>query len=132
MLENSIKAIFATVGACLSILLGGIDKVIVALIFCVALDYVTGIIKAIYQKKLNSEIGFKGIAKKIFIFIVVSVAVTIDNYIIGSGDVLRSATCFFYIANEAISILENAAACDVKLPTKLINILEQLKEEENI
>ena len=113
-------------GMCAGIL-GGFDSIIAALISLIALDYLTGIIKAISQKKLSSEIGFKGIAKKIFIFLIVALACLVQD-IIGDSIPVREIVIMFYIANEGISIIENGAEV-IPVPKKLKNILLQLRDK---
>ena len=99
-----------------------------ALIAFVVIDYITGVFCAIADKKLSSEIGFKGICKKVLIFILVGVGNIIDTRIIGSGSVLRTAVIFFYISNEGVSLLENSAHLGLPIPQKLKDILEQLHD----
>lgn len=113
-------------GMCAGIL-GGFDSIIAALISLIALDYLTGIIKAISQKKLSSEIGFKGIAKKIFIFIIVALACLVQD-IIGDSIPVREIVIMFYIANEGISIIENGAEV-IPIPKKMKDILLQLRDK---
>ena len=114
-------------GMCAGIL-GGFDRIIAVLLSLVVLDYLTGIIKAIFQKKLSSEIGFKGIAKKILILLIVALACAIQN-IIDSSIPAREIVIMFYIANEGLSILENCAEL-VPVPEKLKDILLQLRNEK--
>ena len=94
-------------------------------------DYISGVLVAISMKKLSSAVGFKGIAKKVFILILVAVGHILGVYVFGSGDVCRDTVIGFYLANEGISILENAAALGLPLPKKLIAILDQLKSKSN-
>ena len=114
-------------GMCAGIL-GGFDSIIAALISLIALDYLTGIIKAISQKKLSSEIGFKGIAKKILILLIFALACAIQN-IIDSSIPAREIVIMFYIANEGLSVLENCAEL-IPVPEKLKSILLQLRNDE--
>ncbi len=127
---DEIKAIFAALGAALGYVFGDWDGFILALIIFIVIDYVTGVICAVCNKQLSSEIGFKGILKKIFILLMVGVANILDG-IMGLGGIIRSAVIFFYIANEGISIVENAAVLGLPVPEKIKDILEQLKEEED-
>ena len=99
-----------------------------ALIAFVVADYVTGVMCAIVDKKLSSEVGFKGIFKKVLIFLLVGVANILDAQVIGAGCVLRSAVIFFYISNEGVSLLENAGHLGLPIPAKLKNVLEQLHD----
>ena len=114
-------------GMCAGIL-GGFDSIIAALISLIALDYLTGVVKAIYTKKLSSEIGFKGIAKKILILLIVALACAIQN-IIDSSIPAREIVIMFYIANEGLSVLENCAEL-IPVPEKLKSILLQLRNDE--
>ncbi len=127
---DEIKAISATLGAAIGYVFGDWDGFILALIVFTVIDYVTGVICAVCNKQLSSEIGFKGILKKIFILLMVGVANILDG-IMGLGGIIRSAVIFFYIANEGISIVENAAALGLPVPEKIKDILEQLKEEDD-
>lgn len=96
----------------------------------VVVDYITGLMAAAVEKKLSSEVGFKGIFKKVVIFSLVAVGHIVDTHIIGEGSVLRTAVIFFYLSNEGISILENAARTGLPIPGKLKAVLEQLREEK--
>lgn len=108
--------------------LGGADALLKALIIFMAIDYITGILASVINKKINSRIGFIGIMKKVLILLIVAVSVQLDN--IMNTTVVRSMTIFFYIANEGISILENTAKSGIKYPKKLIEILEQLNDNK--
>lgn len=110
---------------------GGLDGVVVALLIFVVVDYITGVLSAIYNKKLSSAVGFKGILKKVVILIVVSIGHMVDYYLLGDASMIRDACIFFYISNEGISILENVIAMGVSVPKTLRAVLEQLNEEEN-
>ena len=120
------QIILATVGGWLGYFLGGCDGLVYALILFVAADYVTGVMCAAVDKRLSSEIGFKGICKKVLIFVLVGLANILDVQIIGTGSVLRTAVIFFYISNEGVSLLENAAHLGLPVPEKLKDILQQL------
>ena len=100
------------------------------MIVFVVVDYITGLMAAFIQKKLSSETGFKGICKKVAIFCLVGVGHILDAQVIGSGSVLRTAVIFFYLSNEGISIIENVAVIGLPVPQKLIDVLEQLREEK--
>lgn len=130
-MNKIIEIISAVIGGLIGFLLGGLDGMLYALMAFMILDYLTGCMVAISTKTLSSEIGFKGISKKIIIIALVGVANIVDVQIIGQGTALRSATIFFYIANEGISILENAARLGLPFPRKLQQILKQLNEEDN-
>ena len=123
-----ISAIF---GGIIGFLLGGLDGMLYALMAFMILDYLTGCLVAISEKKLSSSVGFKGISKKILIIALVGVANIVDVQIIGQGTALRTATIFFYVANEGISILENAGKLGLPLPKKLQEMLKQLNSDDN-
>ena len=125
-LWNTMQIILAAVGGWLGYFLGGCDGLVYALILFVAADYVAGVMCAAVDKRLSSEIGFKGICKKVLIFVLVGLANILDVQIIGTGSVLRTAVIFFYISNEGVSLLENAAHLGLPVPEKLKNILQQL------
>lgn len=124
-----LQYVFAGIGGVMGWLLGGLDGFLYALLVFVVVDYLTGILAAIYERKLSSEIGFKGIAKKVVIFCLVAIGNIIDAYVIGEGSVIRTAVIFFYISNEGISIIENAARIGLPVPQKLKDVLEQLKSD---
>ena len=125
-LWNTMQIILAAVGGWLGYFLGGCDGLVYALLLFVAADYVTGVMCAVVDKRLSSEIGFKGICKKVLIFVLVGLANILDVQIIGTGSVLRTAVIFFYISNEGVSLLENAAHLGLPVPEKLKDILQQL------
>ena len=126
-LSNWTKLFCATVITLISQIFGGLDILFKTLIFCMAADYITGILCAVYEKKLNSKTGFKGIIKKTVILIITALAATAGRIADFNG--LRDMVIGFYIANESISILENAAKMDVPVVNKMKNILEQLKNK---
>ena len=123
---NTIQFIFAAVGGWLGYFLGGCDGLLIALVAFVVIDYITGIMCAAADKKLSSEVGFKGICRKVLIFLLVGIANILDVQVIGTGNILRTAVIFFYISNEGVSLLENAAHLGLPVPEKLKDILEQL------
>lgn len=125
---NTIQLIFSAIGGWLGWFLGGCDGLLYALIAFVVIDYITGVCCAAADHKLSSEVGFKGICKKVLIFILVAVGNIIDAQIIGSGSVVRTAVIFFYLSNEGISLLENSAHLGLPIPQKLKDILEQLHD----
>lgn len=125
-LWNTTQFIFAAVGGWLGWFLGGCDGLLYALIAFVVVDYITGVLCAILDKRLSSRVGFKGICKKVLIFALVGMGHTLDTHIIGTGSVLRTAVIFFYISNEGVSLLENATYLGLPVPQKLKLILEQL------
>ncbi len=124
-MKNFIEAAqyaFAALGGALGAVMGGFDGFLYALVVFV--------MAAAVEKKLSSEVGFKGIFKKVIIFSLVAVGHIVDTHIIGEGSVLRTAVIFFYLSNEGISILENAARTGLPIPGKLKAVLEQLREEK--
>jgi toxin secretion/phage lysis holin len=120
------RVCFSAIGGWLGYFMGGCDGLMVALIVFVVADYATGVMCAIVDKKLSSEAGFKGIFRKVMIFILVGMAHILDTQVIGAGSVLRSAVIFFYLSNEGVSLLENAAHLGLPIPEKLKETLEQL------
>ena len=125
---NMIQLLIATLGGWIGYFMGGCDGLIYALVAFVAVDYITGIMCAAADKKLSSEIGFKGICKKVLIFLLVGIANILDVQVIGTGCVVRTAVIFFYISNEGVSILENASHLGLPVPEKLKDILQQLHD----
>ena len=125
---NAIQFIFAAIGGWLGWFLGGCDGLLYALIAFVVVDYITGVMCAVVDKKLSSEVGFKGIFKKILIFLLVGIANLLDVNIIGNGSVLRTAAIFFYLSNEGVSLLENATHLGLPVPEKLKSVLQQLHD----
>lgn len=127
---NTIQIIATAVGGYIGWFLGGWDGFLYALVAFVAIDYLTGIMVAILEKRLSSEVGFRGIFKKVLIFSLVAVAHIIDAQVIQNGSAIRTAVIFFYLSNEGISILENTAKIGLPIPAKLKTVLEQLNKEE--
>ena len=125
---NVIQMVFTALGGWLGWFLGGHDGLLYALIAFVVIDYITGMMCAAIDKKLSSEVGFRGIFKKVLIFMLVGVGHIIDEQLIGNGSVLRTAVIFFYISNEGVSLLENSAHLGLPIPKKLKDVLEQLHE----
>ena len=125
---NTIQLIFAGLGGWLGYFLGGCDGLLYALLAFVVLDYITGIMCAVVDHQLSSEIGFRGIFKKVLIFALVGVGHILDTYVIGTGYILRTAVIFFYLSNEGISLLENAGHLGLPIPEKLKAVLEQLHD----
>ena len=124
-----IDSIAGAVGAVLGFMYGEVSGLFWALIAFMALDYVTGVIVAIIEKRLSSEVGFRGLAKKFLILVFVAVGHIVDTYILGGTPAAMSAVMLFYIANEGISIIENAAALGLPVPKKLTSIMEQIKNK---
>lgn len=125
---NSIQLIFTAIGGWLGYFLGGCDGLLYALVAFVVIDYITGVMCAINDKKLSSEVGFRGICRKVLIFLLVGIANVLDVQIIGTGSVMRTAVIFFYISNEGVSLLENAAHLGLPVPEKIKIVLEQLHD----
>lgn len=125
---NAAQFVFTAVGGWLGYFLGGCDGLLYALIAFVAIDYITGVMCAINDKALSSEVGFKGICRKVLIFLLVGIANILDLNVIGTGSVLRTAVIFFYISNEGVSLLENASHLGLPVPQKIKAVLEQLHD----
>ena len=125
---NIIQLIFTAVGGWLGYFLGGCDGLLVALVVFVTVDYLTGVMCAIEDKTLSSEVGFKGICRKVIIFMLVGIGHILDVNVIGTGSVLRTAIIFFYLSNEGVSLLENAGHLGIPIPEKLKDVLEQLHD----
>ena len=125
---NTIQLVFTGIGGWLGYFLGGWDGLLYALIAFVVIDYVTGVMCAISNHTLSSEVGFKGICRKVLIFLLVGIGSILDAHVIGSGSILRTAVIFFYISNEGVSILENAARLGLPVPEKIKVVLEQLHD----
>ena len=128
---TGIQVAFSAIGGMLGWFLGGMDGFLYALLAFVILDYITGVMVAAIQKKVSSEVGFKGICRKVLIFILIGMANIVDVQIIGNGSAIRTAVIFFYFSNEGISILENTAIIGLPVPQKLKDVLEQLKDHSD-
>ena len=128
-LLNFIKSYISIVLTSAIYLLGGLDIALKCLLLMIVFDYVTGIASAIYNKKINSKIGLKGIIKKFMYLVIVAVCVVIDK-LTGQEGVVRNLIIYFLVANDGISIIENMAKMNIPLPKKLISVLEQLKGED--
>ena len=128
---NSIQLVFAMIGGWLGYFLGGYDGLLYALIVFMVVDYITGVMCAIVDKKLSSAVGFKGICRKVLILMLVGIANLLDVQVIGTGSVLRTAVIFFYLSNEGVSLLENAAHLGLPIPEKLKAVLTQLHDKAN-
>lgn len=124
-----IDSIAGAVGAVLGFMYGEVTGLFWALIAFMALDYITGVVVAIIEKRLSSEVGFRGLAKKFLILVFVAVGHIADAYILGGTPAAKSAVMLFYIANEGISIIENAASLGLPVPKKLTSIMEQIKNK---
>ena len=125
---NATQFVFTAVGGWLCWYLGGCDGLLYALIAFVVADYITGVMCAIIDHKLSSEVGFKGIFRKVLIFMLVGAANILDVHVIGTGSVMRTAIVFFYISNEGVSLLENAGHLGLPIPEKLKAVLAQLHD----
>ena len=128
---NWIQIVFAAIGGGIGWFLGGADGFLYALIAFVVIDYITGVMCAIVDKKLSSEVGFKGIFKKVLIFTMVGIGNIIDVQVLGQAGVLRTAVIFFYLSNEGVSLMENAGHLGLPIPAKLKEVLEQLHDRSN-
>lgn len=127
-MKNLISNVFSVILTTIVYLLGGIDIAIQSLLIVIVIDYLTGIASAIYKKELSSKTGFKGIIKKFSYLLVVALSVVIDN-LLGQSGLIRSLVIYFFVANDGLSILENMAEMNIKLPQKLIDALEQIKKK---
>ena len=125
-----ISGIASAVGGAIAYMYGELDTVLICLFGCITLDYISGVIVACYQKKLSSEIGFKGLLKKAWILLIVGLAGLLDKSL-GFGSVARSMVCCFYICNEAISIVENGANLGIPFPKKLLDMILSAKRKND-
>ena len=125
---NMTQVVIAGIGGWLGWFLGGCDGLLYALIAFVVIDYITGVMCAVVDKNLSSEVGFRGIFKKVLIFLLVGIDHLLDAQVIGTGSVVRTAVIFFYISNEGVSLLENAGHLGLPIPSKIKVVLEQLHE----
>ncbi len=121
-----VQTAVAAIGGYLGYFVGGVDGLMTALIIFMVIDYITGIMCAIVDKKLSSAVGFKGICKKVLIMMLVGVAHIVDLHVVGTGEALRSAVICFYLSNEGVSVIENAGHLGLPIPEKLKGILAQL------
>lgn len=126
---REMQFIMSTIGGAIGWYLGGVDGFIYALIAFVVVDYVTGLMVAVLERKLSSHVGFRGIFRKMLIFIMVGIGNIIDINLLGNGSAVRTAVIFFYVSNEGISIVENAAQIGLPVPKKLLDVLEQIKSK---
>ena len=126
-----VQAAVAAIGGYLGYFVGGVDGLMTALLIFMVLDYITGLMCAIADKQLSSAVGFKGICKKVLILMLVGVAHIVDLHVVGTGDALRSAVVCFYLSNESVSMLENAAHLGLPIPEKLKSVLAQLHGRED-
>ena len=126
---NSIQFVFTVMGGWLGYFLGGYDGLLYALIVFMVADYITGVMCAISDTTLSSAVGFKGICRQVLILMLVGIANLLDVEVIGTGAVLRTAVIFFYLSNEGVSLLENAAHLGLPIPEKLKSVLAQLHKK---
>lgn len=126
---NVLSGIFAAIGLWLGLFIGPVNGLLIALIVFVITDYITGLASAIVRKELSSSVGFKGLARKILIFLIVGIANVLDVYVLGANAVLRTAVILFYMANEGLSIIENAGEIGLPIPKKLKEVLAQLRKK---
>ena len=127
-MKNFINDIVSVIFTTFVYLIGGFDIAIQSLLIVMVVDYLTGIASAVYNKKLSSKIGFKGTIKKFCYLLVVALSVVIDN-LTGQSGLIRTLVIYFFVSNDGLSIIENMAEMDVKLPQKLIDSLEQIKKK---
>ena len=120
---NTIQLVITAIGGWLGYFLGGCDGLLFALMAFVVIDYITGVMCAINDRKLSSEVGFRGICRKVLIFLLVGIGHIVDAQVIGTGSVLRTAVIFFYLSNEGVSLIENAAHLGLPVPDKLKAVL---------
>lgn len=125
---NTMQMVFAAVGGWLGYFLGGCDGLLIALVVFAVVDYITGVMCAVSDKELSSKVGFRGICRKVLIFVLVGAGHILDTQIIGDGSVLRTAVIFFYLSNEGVSLLENAAHLGLPIPKKLRDVLAQIHD----
>ena len=127
---NVVQVVFAAVGGGIGWFFGELDGFFYALLAFVVIDYLTGVMCAIADRSLSSEVGFRGIFRKVLIFVMVGAGHILDAQVIGSGDALRTAVIFFYISNEGVSLLENAGHLGLPIPEKLKEVFAQLHDRE--
>lgn len=128
---NAIQITISAIGGYIGWFLGGWDGFLYALVTFVIIDYITGVMAAIIERRLSSEVGFRGIIKKVLIFVMVAVANIVDTQLIHNGSAVRTAVTLFYISNEGISILENTAKTGLPVPKKLKDYIEQMNNRED-
>lgn len=130
-MTDFVKNILAGICAIFGFIFGAWDGLMIALVALIVLDYISGVIAAAAEKRLSSAVGAKGIAKKIFMLLIVAVANIVDINVIGEGHILKNVTMIFYICNECISLIENAGRLGVPVPKKLLDVLAQLKADND-
>ena len=130
-MNKTLQTVISSILSILIYLFGGFDSLVISLIIVMAIDYITGICKGIYHKKLNSTFGLKGILKKFGYLLIVILATLFDNIIHDESMAIRALVIYFFISNEAISILENWGSLGLPLPKKIFDVFEKLKEQSN-
>lgn len=128
---DAIRMGITLIGGWLGLFLGNADRLLILLIVFVILDYLSGVLRAISEKRLSSAVGFRGISRKALTFVMVGLAHQIDKNAIGSGSMLRSAVIFFYLSNEGLSLIENATQLGLPIPEQLKRILIQLHAKDS-
>lgn len=131
LIWTKLQMVFSIIGGWLGYFVGGVDGLLTALIIFMAIDYITGLMCAVADKKLSSAVGFKGICQKVLVILLVGVAHIVDLHVVGTGSALRSAVVCFYLSNEGVSLLENAAHLGLPVPDKLKTVLEQLHDRKD-
>ena len=126
LIWTKVQMVATLIGGWLGYFLGGLDGLLIALIIFMVLDYITGLMCAVIDKKLSSAVGFRGICKKVLILMLVGLANVIDMHVVGTGSALRGAVIAFYLSNEGLSLLENAAHIGLPIPEKMKEVLAQL------
>ena len=127
---ETMQYVITGIGGFVGWFLGGVDGFLYAFLMFVVVDYLTGLMAAYIQKKISSEVGFRGICRKVAIFCLIGIAHILDAQVIQSGSVLRTAIVFFYLSNEGISILENVTIIGLPVPQKLRDVLEQIRDKD--
>ena len=127
-MKELFNSIIASIFTTFVFLVGGIDIALVSLLIVMTLDYITGILSAFYNKELSSKVGFKGLLKKVFYLVIIALSVRIDN-LMGQDNIIRTFVIYYFVANDGLSILENAGELGIKLPKKLYEALDQLKKK---
>lgn len=130
LIWTKVQTAAAAIGGYLGYFVGGVDGLMTALILFMVMDYITGLMCAVADRKLSSAVGFRGICKKVLIILLVGVAHIVDLHVVGTGSALRSAVVCFYLSNEGVSLLENAAHLGLPVPEKLKAVLEQLHDRD--
>ena len=134
LIWTKVQIAITAIGGWVGYFVGGMDGMLIALIVLMSLDYISGVMCAIVDRKLSSAIGFRGICKKVLILMLVGVANIVDIHVVGTGSALRGAVICFYLSNEALSLFENAAHIGLPIPDKLREALAQLhgrKDEDD-